>query len=382
MRNTVIGIVIGVVVGVVVGATLIAPRLIPEGGGVTVLGKANPDGITETTAALPLAASITGRMALRWTMVSAYGPNRPQFGDVAKRIDSEIWRVSGGATEIKLQDAAELELDSGLIDAVASGTLAAALLGPDELGAKSPALELVSAMPFGPPARAHLAWLRFGGGLKAATTVMQKLHIKGLPCGLIGSEGGGWFRDRLRTPEDLQDLRIRLTGFGGRVIEKLGAKALATAPDQVFADLESRDLDAVIHSVPSNDAALDFHKFARFYYLPGWQRPVTVVYLVINLDKWRALSATRKAQIEAVCGRNIELSLAESEHAQFEALKLLTKNGVNLDRWPSGIVRDLREAWQNTTAEIAAVDPDFKKTWQSVVDFRKEFSIWEELGLL
>jgi len=45
-------------------------------------------------------------------------------------------------------------------------------------------------------------------------------------------------------------------------------------------------------------------------------------------------------------------------------------------------VRDLREAWQNTTAEIAAVDPDFKKTWQSVVDFRKEFSIWEELGLL
>ncbi|MDP6506618.1 MAG: adenylyl-sulfate kinase [Planctomycetota bacterium] len=48
---------------------------------------------------------------------------------------------------------------------------------------------------------------------------------------------------------------------------------------------------------------------SKHYYFPGWQQPSTFFDLMINLDKWNALSSTAKSRIEAVCGDNVRHGL-------------------------------------------------------------------------
>jgi len=106
MRNGVIGIVIGLVVG----ATVIAPRLapsVPVSGAVpSVLkpaaGPATRVSAAENLAAAPLAPKRSPRV--RWKMGSAFAAALPQLGTLAKRVDEEIWRVSGAvdATEYSM----------------------------------------------------------------------------------------------------------------------------------------------------------------------------------------------------------------------------------------------------------------------------------------
>jgi TRAP-type mannitol/chloroaromatic compound transport system substrate-binding protein len=420
MRNAIIGIVIGLVLGVVSGATVVAPRLnevdkinpiiglaaqkssrfekldkviLPIGKDqkkINIVEKASTLNSLdiEKVQSKKLAYTntenprlILGPKTIHWKMASAYPSTLPQLGTLAKKLDHDIWRVSDGLLEVKFHEPGVLVPPLKMFDAVRAGVIDAAFSSPGFWSNKLPALQLFSAIPFGPPADEFLAWIYYGGGQELFNEIYNANGIHSIFCGLIAPEAAGWFRKRIRTVEDLKGLKMRFFGLGAKVAQKLGVLTTQLTSGDIYMAFESGKIDAAEFSIPSTDLKLGLHQMIKNYYFPGWHQPSTMYELMINIEKWKALPASAKAQIEAVCGDNIRQGIAESGGTQFKALKKLQREGVTIRRWPGEILVALKSAWLQVAREEAESDPDFKRVWQSLRDFRKDYAIWHELNL-
>ncbi len=333
-----------------------------------------------TVAAMPPPAPPPEPRTIRLRMGSAYAGSLPQMGTLAKRLDREIWRVSDGRLEIKFHEPGALVPPLEMFDAVRAGAIDAAFSSPGFWGNKVPALQLFAAVPFGPTAKEFLAWIYFGGGKELFDDIYRANGIHSVFCGMIAPEASGWFKQRIRTVEDLKGVRMRAFGLGAKVLRKLGVKTTQLAGGDIFVAFESGAIDAAEFSMPTIDLKLGLHKMAKNYYFPGWHQPATMFELMINLEKWKSLPATAKAQVEAVCGDNVRYGLAEGEAKQFAALKELQQEGVELRRWPTEIMDALKTAWTAVAKEEARADADFRRVWQSLSKFREEYAIWNELS--
>ncbi|NQU59408.1 MAG: TRAP transporter substrate-binding protein [Rhodospirillales bacterium] len=320
------------------------------------------------------------KSVVRWRMASAYSGALPQLGSLAKRVGRNIWEVSNGGIEIAFFEPGTLVPSSQMFDAVASGTIDAAFSSPGFWAAKEPSLQLYSAVPFGPPPGEYLAWAYFGGGQELLNEIYNPHGIHSLICGMIAPESAGWYRRAFTTPEDLNGLKMRASGLGARVLEKLGVKTLALDDADIFLAFENGAIDAAEFSMPAIDLKLGFYELASHLYFPGWQQPSSFFELLINKEKWDALAKTKKSQIQTVCGDNVRYGLAEGEALQYDALKELTAKGVKIQRWPLAILGALEASWKEVAVEQSAANANFHRVWRSLSDFRKEYAIWKELA--
>ncbi len=85
-----------------------------------------------------------------------------------------------------------------------------------------------------------------------------------------GLQMGGWFRKEIKTPADLNGLKMRIGGFAGRVLQKLGSVPQQIAGGDIYPALEKGTIDAAEWVGPYDDEKLGFNKVAPFYYYPGW----------------------------------------------------------------------------------------------------------------
>jgi len=394
VRNLIIGAVFGCITGAVIGATVIGPQLILQIPGFVKRPSDNNKSMlpflknhTLLTSELqlyktnndPSILNNNSKPTAQWRMASAYNLSFPMLGDLAKRVEHQIWRVSNGKFKIQFHSPGNLIAPKHAFDAVSSGTIDAAFSSPTEWSDKVSALSLFSAVPFGLSAREYMAWFYFSGGKKIFNDIYHKRGIHSLICGMSAPEASGWFKREIRTTEDLKGLRMRISGLGAKVMQKLGVKTQTLSDGDVLIAFESGALDAAEFYQPAIDLQLGLHKVANNYYFPSWHQPTTLFEMIINLDVWKALSTAQKSQLETVCGDNVRHSLAQSEAIQFNALKQMVDEGVILQTWPTEVLNKLRTAWRDVVAEESLINKEFGHVWRSQKMFREEFSIWHEL---
>lgn len=372
MMRTVVAMIAGTVVGIAVGATVIAPGLAPP----ATPAHAEPEAPRRL---VPVPDDKTGER-VRWTLTSTFPARLPHLGGMARHIDRAIARISDGHFELRLAEDGNAAGD--LYAAVAAGARDAVFASPALWHERVPALQLFAGIPFGPDPDAFLAWFYAGGGKDLYDGLHHHQGVHGLLCGMTAGAASGWFRRPAHTVGDLKGLHIRIDGLGAEVLRRVGAKPVSMADDEVPAAFEAGTLDAAALALPSIDGKLALEKVARHYYFPGWHRPFSVFELIVNLKLWEALSPSDKARLETICGDTLHRGLAETEAAQFAALKDLQTRGVEIRRWPADVLEALHAAWTKTADQKTAADPDFAKTWAALEQFREEYAIWRELGRL
>lgn len=387
MRNTIIGIIIGVVLGVMVGATVIAPGLHQarhQPPSQSVKGAENLIAADAPRAASTLSQrSIRSQLAgegARLRIVSLFPAKMPVLGDMAQHLGDRLSAASGGRLDVSLYPPDALVPVADTFDAVKSGTLEAAFAAPGQWDADSSALQLFTAVPFGPGADEHLAWFYHGGGRELFEGLFKRHGVHAVLCGAIPPEGSGWYKDPIAAVDGFKGLNVRAFGLSARVLEKMGANVVNLDAGGILAAFEQGRLDGAEYSLPSVDAALGFNRFARNYYFPGWQQPVTLFTLAVNAKAWKALPPTGRALIESTCGDNVRHTLARADAQQFDALKELSLAGVHVRRWPDSVLSTLERTWAETARELAAKDPDFKAAWSSLHLFRRDYAIWRDLS--
>lgn len=377
MRSGAIGLVVGAVAGIVVGATVVAPRTLPTPPAPEETATKEEPPAPPVEPPPPPTPAQPG--AVHWRLVSAFPTGLPQLGGAIKRLEQNLWRISGGTLGLKVHEPGSLVAPEELLDALASGKIDAVFASPAEWGGRVPALRIFGGVPFGPDPSELLAWYREGGGRKThdAAFALQKLHA--VPCGLMGAEGAGWSRRQIRSLSDIQGLRIAADGLPGKVLARAGADPRPLRGAAIFVALEAGEIDAVGFSSPAVDAKADFRRILQHYHFPPWYRPGGFLELVIGQERWKALPANTRIQVEVACGDNLSRSLAEGEAIQFSALKELQAAKVKLHRWPPEVLEALRKAWTQVVVEETGADGLFREAWESLRGFRENHAIWREL---
>ena len=319
---------------------------------------------------------------IKWKMASTFPGSLVQIGTLGVRFQNQINLVSGGNMSIKYFEPNALVPPLEIFDSVSSGALDSGWSTAGYWAGKVPALQFFSAVPFGPSSSEYLSWVYFGGGKELYDEIYAEHNIKGVLCGIIAPEASGWFREEVKSLEDLKGLKMRFFGLGAKVMEKVGVSTQLMAGGDIYPALELGTIDSAEFSMPAIDLELGFYQIASHYYFPGWHQQSTFLEFMVNLDKWNALSKTQQAQIETVCGDSMRQSIAEGEAIQIPALNTLKSKGVQVHTWPDEFLDTFRAAWVEVAGEMSAKDEDFAKVWKSLSDFRETYKEWKNLGYL
>ncbi len=333
---------------------------------------------------LTLAGPSSGRAdePVAWTMASAFSSKLPQFGSLALRLTESLGRVSGGNIQVEFAEPNSLIAPLEMFDAVAIGALDAAWSTPSHWVGKDEALAIFSSVPFGPRAGEYAAWLYYGGGYELMDEIYAQHGIKSLICGVAAPEASGWFREEVNVLEDFQGLKMRFFGLGAKVMDRLGVAVQVLRGGDIYLALARGRIDATEFNIPAIDRTLGFYEVAKHYYFPGWHQQASLLELMMNREKWDALSDTQRAQIEISCGDNFREGLAEGEATQAEVLHDLEARGVTLHRWSPVILKAMEAAWLEVAADLSSKNSNFKKVWDSFSAFRDKNKIWRDHGYL
>jgi TRAP-type mannitol/chloroaromatic compound transport system substrate-binding protein len=135
-------------------------------------------------------------------------------------------------------------------------------------------------------------------------------------------------------------------------------------------------------STPAIDAALGFDKLGLPYYVPGWQQPSAVLDFLMRKDKWEALPAALRVQLETACRANIAWMLSRSPHMQGLALEKLKASGVVIKQWSPELMQAFRSKAEIVLKEQADRDPDFAAALANQRAFILQSVGWRTLSRL
>ncbi len=319
---------------------------------------------------------------VRWKLPVAFGTQLPALGDNALFLSERVAATSGGSIVLDVYEPGAVVPPFSIVEAVKEGKVDAGYtwLGYD-LGI-IPASVLFGAVPFGMEPWEYAAWWYYGGGRGLGEEVYGALGIHLLFCGVIGPETAGWFRDEIKSLDDIKGLKIRFAGLGGMVMQELGASVTMLPGGEIFQALEKGAIDATEFSMPAIDARLGFDRIVSYNYFPGWHQPFTAFHLVINAASWAGLAEIQQAVLETSCMAAVVNSLAKGEALQGEAIEQSRARGVKIRSLPEPLLRELQRVTERVLERQREKSPEFARVLDSQRAFSRSYASWKRLGFL
>lgn len=319
---------------------------------------------------------------ISWRLPVAFATNLPVLGENAIYVTDMIRDVSGGAVDLQIYEPGEIVPAFSITDAVRDRKVEVGYtwLGYDQ--GKIPASTLIGAVPFGMEPWEVAAWWYEAGGRELGEKLYLPHNIHPIFCGLTGPETAGWFRKPIRSLEDIQGLKIRFAGLGGKVIERVGASVTMLPGGEIFQALEKGAIDATEYALPIVDRALGFHQIAKYNYYPGWHQPATSTHLLVNIETWHNLSLADQKLLEVVCTAGVIRNLSNAEASQGAVIAGFPDIGVSAETLPDEVLRELQRVTELVLAEEAAKDESFREILESQQAFRATYAHWKSRAYL
>ena len=301
-----------------------------------------------------------------------YGTHMPGLGEPAASLARLIKERSGGTLVLDLKQPGDGTKPQEILDKVSAGTVDSGFATASYWSAKLPAASLFAGYPFGPDGKVYLDWFEQGNGRKLYQEMYDhaglKVHV--LPCAFGGAEAGGWFTKEIKTSRDINGLRIRIFGLGGRVMSRLGAITVLVPGGDIVAAFDKGKIDAAELYPPAVDAQSSLKDKVKLIYVPGWHQPETVLELIVNKDRWDALTDRERGLIEVACLATLRATLDSSAKLGAGALADFAKSGVRIDTFPQGVLASLRQAWTEVAKDEGDQDYFFRIVLDDIENFR------------
>lgn len=317
---------------------------------------------------------------LKWRLTSSFPKSLDTIYGEAEVFAKDVAEATDGKFQIQCFPAGEIVPGLQAADKVTDGTLEIAHTASYYYWGKDPTFAFATAVPFGLNSRQQNAWMYHGGGIDLMNEFYAGYNIYALPGGNTGAQMGGWFRKEIKTPADLQGVKMRIGGFGGKVISKLGVVPQQIAGGDIYPSLEKGTIDAAEWVGPYDDQKLGFYKVAPFYYYPGWWEGSAMLHFFINKAKWESLPKNYQAIITIAAARsNVDMQ-AKYDQLNPQALKKLVADGAKLRPFTSEVLEACFKAAKETYAEISATNAPFKKIHDAMVAYRADAYLWQQVS--
>jgi TRAP-type mannitol/chloroaromatic compound transport system substrate-binding protein len=317
---------------------------------------------------------------LKWRCTTSW----PKSLDVPFSASETIAKYVAEATDNKFQIQAfaggEIVPALQAVDAVTNGTVEMCHTAAYYFIGKDPTFALYCSVPFGLNSRQQNAWFQDHGGQDMLNEFGQKFKLHGISGGNTGTQMGGWFRKEINTVQDLNGLKMRIGGWAGKTLSKLGVIPQQIAGGDIYPALEKGTIDAAEWVGPYDDEKLGFYKVAKYYYYPGWWEGGTALHFFFNSDKWNALPKAYQALLTAAAGYcNMDVQ-AKYDSRNPQALKRLVAGGAVLRPFSQSVMEACLKASNEVSAETSAANPAYKKIWDSQQAFRNDENLWWQVA--
>lgn len=281
-----------------------------------------------STGVIAIPALTQAQPALNWRHASSF----PKFLDTiygtAETFSKKVAQLTNGKLNIRVFAGGEIVPALQVMDAVQAGTVEMGHSVSYYYFGKDPTFAFDCAVPFGLNSRQQTAWFDQGGRRELLREFFKDYGIINFMGGNTGTQMGGWFRKEVRSVQDLSGLKMRIGGFAGRVMQRLGLVPQQIAGGDIYPALEKGTIDAAEWVGPYDDEKLGFFKVAPFYYAPGWWESGPQLSFYVALKEWEKLPKDYQAAIEAASFEAHAVMQAEYDARDPNALARLLKNGV------------------------------------------------------
>jgi TRAP-type mannitol/chloroaromatic compound transport system substrate-binding protein len=333
-------------------------------------------GLAGILAAGSAPAFAQGSPEVKWRLASSFPKSLDTLYGGAETISKRVAAVTGGKFQIQVFAAGEIVPAFGVVDAVQNATVECAHTAPYYFFGKDPTFAFPCAIPFGMNTRQQNAWMYHGGGLQLTREFLKSYNIINFPAGNTGAQMGGFFRKELKSVADMQGLKMRIGGFAGVVLQKLGLVPQQIPGGDIYPALEKGTIDAAEWVGPYDDEKLGLYKVAKFYYYPGWWEGGTEIDLFVNIAAYEKLPKEYQAALEGACYEaNVDV-VAKYDSLNPAALRRLVGAGVQLRPFPREIMQASYKAANEVFDETAAKNAAFKKIFEPWKKFRDDEILW------
>ena len=317
---------------------------------------------------------------LRWRLTASWPKSLDTLFGACDTFAKFVSEATDGKFQIQTFAAGEIVPGLQVLDAVQNGTVELGHSAQYYYIGKDPTWALFCAVPFGLNARQQNAWFYEGDGQKLIDDFGAKYNTKCLLMGNTGCQMGGWFRKEIKTPADFNGLKMRIGGWAGKTLGKLGLVAQQLAGGDIYPALEKGTIDAAEWVGPYDDEKLGFYKVAKYYYYPGWWEGGTANHMLINLQKWNELPKSYKSIITAASAAVNTMQQGDYDKKNPEALKRLLSNGVQLRPFSQEIMEACLKASNEVNAEESAKNANYKKVLEDMEAFRAQEYFWWQVA--
>lgn len=328
------------------------------------------------TMAAPMVRAATPRIT--WRMATSWPISLDTIYGGALLIAKRVEELSEGRFRIRPYAAGEIVGGLQVFDAVSQGTVQMGHTASYYYIGKTPSLAFDATLPFGLNTRMQNAWQQYGGGKELLNKeVFSDFNIVSMPAGNTGCQMGGWFRKPVPDLAALKGIKMRIPGFGGKVMSQLGVNVQTLAGSEIYPALERGVIDATEWVGPYDDLKLGFWQVAKYYYAPSWWEPNLQLSLYINKSQWDKLPKVYQQMLKtAAAEANVDMQ-AKYDQRNPIALKTLLGKGVHLERFSNDIMSAAQKTAFGIYEDLAAKDPLWKKIYAPWSKFRlSEYAWW------
>ncbi|MBI2771683.1 MAG: ABC transporter substrate-binding protein [Burkholderiales bacterium] len=323
-----------------------------------------------------VAPAVHAQATVRWRIASSFPKSLDTIYGAAEVFANQVKAMSGGKFEVSVHAAGELMPAFGVVDGVQQGSVEGAHTAPYYFFGKNECFALGCAIPFGLNSRQMTAWMAEGNGLKLMREFYAGYNIINFMGGNTGAQMGGWFRKEIKSVKDIKGLKMRIGGFGGKVLERIGGVPQNIPGGEIYPALEKGTIDAAEWVGPYDDQKLGFNKVAPYYYYPGWWEGGPELDFFFNTKAYEALSAENKAIVTAATSSAHVFMQARYDALNPMALKQLVGAGTKLRPFPADMMAAAFKEAMGLYEELNAKNESWRKIYADYNKFRADQNLW------
>jgi len=328
-----------------------------------------------------LSTQAMAKKIYKWKLATTWGSTLHPFIDAPKQMAKLVKEMSGGRLIIRVDAANKHKAAFGILDMVKGGQYDMGHTASYYYNGKDINFLPFSSVPFGMTAPELYAWFYYGGGMRLMEKTYKKYKVLSFPGGNTGMQMGGWFRKEINSLDDLKGLKMRIPGFAGEVMAKLGVAVTNIPPGELYTSLERGTLDALEWVGPGMDIKLGFHKIAPYYYT-GWHEPATELQYLVNEKKFKKLPKDLQQILVTAMKLTAYNEYIQNYDMSASAWSKITKEypNIKIKTFPKKVMDAMKKANDELLVEKTKGHPLLKEILDSLKTYKKKAREWTKMS--